>query len=627
MTDGEVGVVRRDRRAARQGRGLPRRRAGRPVHRDRRGLALERGRSPGATRAAAGPGGGPRAGVATRDRARPPCRRRLVARGGAPSCCTRPSGGGLVPAARRRPRGRSLLLLAMALAVRARDGCPRLAAACSPSAPFCVARGGRRQTGCGATGRLCPSSRARPGATSTRPGPQGRLARACGLSGFSSVSRGPCPEGSVSARPARGRSRASRAVAERAVVAGGFRFGRPRAVSTGAAARLRVVVVRRGQDADRGRRPGAARGAPGDLTLTLEEYFPDFALDDQRQPFTRSREPRNPGALLTVESPAGQRSASSCCARCRGCTGWRQLGRSFALLRGRARGLGRDRGAPGAARRGRPPRGPPRPCGRGPGREGRVSALAGALALLLAALLPDRFHRAGVGRRALAVFGALALLPAAGASGTWPFVLLAAAAAVLATPLPLVLAAAGAVLVALRPEASAPVAAAVAALATAVAADSVGVAVRERRPAGADPSGPVLASGLLLALSLALVDGGAVLSWSFGVGGGVRARTPAWRRDGPGRRPRGGAGGDPPGGRGTLRPAGPGRAPGGPRSPGGRGRGRDRRDRGGPGPARLAPGGAPPRRGPARGPPRRGHGGAGGLPPRSGRLHSLGRRG
>jgi hypothetical protein len=43
----------------------------------------------------------------------------------------------------------------------------------------------------------------------------------------------------------------------------------------------------------------------GELTLALEEYFPDFALDDQRRPFTRSRESRNPGALLVVQGPEG----------------------------------------------------------------------------------------------------------------------------------------------------------------------------------------------------------------------------------------------------------------------------------------------------------------------------------
>ena len=150
-----------------------------------------------------------------------------------------------------------------------------------------------------------------------------------------------------------------------------------------------------------------------------------------------------------------------------------------------------------------------------------MSAALGALALLLAAFLPGLFPRVRVARRGLAGLGVLALLPAASASGAWPFVLLAAAAAVLATPLPLVLAAAGAVVVALRPEASAPVAVAVAALAAAVAADGLDSVARARHASGADSSGPVLAAGLLLALVLAVVDGGTVLSWSFGVGTGV----------------------------------------------------------------------------------------------------------
>lgn len=148
-----------------------------------------------------------------------------------------------------------------------------------------------------------------------------------------------------------------------------------------------------------------------------------------------------------------------------------------------------------------------------------MSAALGALALLVAAFLPERVPRAGVARRGLAVLGALALLPAAEPTGTWPFVLLAAAAAVLATPLPLVLAAAGAVLVALRPGVSGPLALGVVALAATAAADGLDATARARRASGGDPSGPVLLAGLLLALVLAVVDGGAVLSWTFGVGG------------------------------------------------------------------------------------------------------------
>ncbi len=150
-----------------------------------------------------------------------------------------------------------------------------------------------------------------------------------------------------------------------------------------------------------------------------------------------------------------------------------------------------------------------------------MSTALGAVALLVAAFLPERVPRAGVVRRGLAVLGVLALLPAVEATGTWPFVLLAAAAAALATPLPLVLAAAGAALVALRPGASAPLALGVVALAAAAAADGLDATARARRASGGDPSGPVLLAGLLLALVLAVVDGGAVLSWTFGVGGGT----------------------------------------------------------------------------------------------------------
>jgi len=87
---------------------------------------------------------------------------------------------------------------------------------------------------------------------------------------------------------------------ERAVAFGGTRFARPRATTTGEAARLRVAA----SDGARTLVANVAPGAPGragDLTIALEQYFPDFALDDQRQPFSRSFEPRNPAALLTIE--------------------------------------------------------------------------------------------------------------------------------------------------------------------------------------------------------------------------------------------------------------------------------------------------------------------------------------
>ncbi|MCG6922432.1 MAG: hypothetical protein LJF15_15320 [Acidobacteria bacterium] len=146
-------------------------------------------------------------------------------------------------------------------------------------------------------------------------------------------------------------------------------------------------------------------------------------------------------------------------------------------------------------------------------------AAIGALAFLLAALVPLRKPKLRTTGRVLAVLGALALLPSVGSSGAWPFVLLAAGAAALATPLPLVLAAAGAVMVALQPETSAPIAAAVAGLAVAAAADGLVSWLRARRAQGADALGPALVAGALLVLVLVRVDHGAVLSWTFGVAG------------------------------------------------------------------------------------------------------------
>ena len=85
----------------------------------------------------------------------------------------------------------------------------------------------------------------------------------------------------------------------RAIAVGGFRLADPRVTATGGVARLRVA-------ASDGTRTDVAELTPdgparaGDLVLSLEQYFPDFALDEKQQPFTRSLEPRNPAALLSV---------------------------------------------------------------------------------------------------------------------------------------------------------------------------------------------------------------------------------------------------------------------------------------------------------------------------------------
>jgi hypothetical protein len=86
----------------------------------------------------------------------------------------------------------------------------------------------------------------------------------------------------------------------RSVAFGGYRFARPRTRTAGGAARLRVAA----SDGERELVADVAPGVPGragDLTIALDQYFPDFALDERQQPFSRSAEPRNPAALLAIE--------------------------------------------------------------------------------------------------------------------------------------------------------------------------------------------------------------------------------------------------------------------------------------------------------------------------------------
>ena len=87
---------------------------------------------------------------------------------------------------------------------------------------------------------------------------------------------------------------------ERSVGFGGYRFARPAATTTGGVTRLRVAA----SDGAATQVANVSPGAPGrafDLTIAVEEYFPDFALDESRRPFSRSAEPRNPAAVLSVE--------------------------------------------------------------------------------------------------------------------------------------------------------------------------------------------------------------------------------------------------------------------------------------------------------------------------------------
>ncbi len=117
----------------------------------------------------------------------------------------------------------------------------------------------------------------------------------------------------------------------RAVAFGGYRFGRPRALPpTGGAARLRVAVT----DGARTSTVDVAPGAParaGDLGVALEQYFPDFALDDRQQPFSRSAEPRNPAAVLAIER-GGQSFRAFVMQSMPGVHRVEELGLTFSLL-------------------------------------------------------------------------------------------------------------------------------------------------------------------------------------------------------------------------------------------------------------------------------------------------------
>src|SRR5439155_25847856 len=86
----------------------------------------------------------------------------------------------------------------------------------------------------------------------------------------------------------------------RAAPWGGFRIGSPRRVRTRDAAALRVSVSGPSGTDTVDLAPGGVANV-GDLQIAVEDYFPDFALDEKQRPFTRSSEPRNPAAVLQVK--------------------------------------------------------------------------------------------------------------------------------------------------------------------------------------------------------------------------------------------------------------------------------------------------------------------------------------
>jgi hypothetical protein len=84
---------------------------------------------------------------------------------------------------------------------------------------------------------------------------------------------------------------------QRAVGLGGYRLGDPRRVA-GPGTRL-LLRVSGGASGEAALREGE-KAHLADLDVTVEQYFPDFAVENN-QPFSRSDQPRNPAALLRVE--------------------------------------------------------------------------------------------------------------------------------------------------------------------------------------------------------------------------------------------------------------------------------------------------------------------------------------
>jgi len=85
----------------------------------------------------------------------------------------------------------------------------------------------------------------------------------------------------------------------RSAGARGVRLGRPRLDYNGAAEALHVSVTDAAGEHHLVLTAGEA-ARDGQLEVGLERYFPDFALGANNEPFSRSDEPRNPAALLTV---------------------------------------------------------------------------------------------------------------------------------------------------------------------------------------------------------------------------------------------------------------------------------------------------------------------------------------
>jgi hypothetical protein len=78
-----------------------------------------------------------------------------------------------------------------------------------------------------------------------------------------------------------------------------FRFGDPRRIATGRV-RAFTLGVSRASGTERIVLGPGMTGRAGDAEIALERYFPDFALDANRKPLSRSAEALNPAVLLSV---------------------------------------------------------------------------------------------------------------------------------------------------------------------------------------------------------------------------------------------------------------------------------------------------------------------------------------
>jgi hypothetical protein len=111
---------------------------------------------------------------------------------------------------------------------------------------------------------------------------------------------------------------------------GALRLGPARVAPSGDALSLVVAVSGGGETRETEVRPDLP-GRVGDLTISLERYFPDFALDDKQQPYSKSNEHRNPAALLEVER-AGTRHRVFVLQSMPGLHRLEDVDRSFALV-------------------------------------------------------------------------------------------------------------------------------------------------------------------------------------------------------------------------------------------------------------------------------------------------------